>query len=210
MSQTDKHWSRVEYLHETVTNPNIHIKGRHSYYSDCWDNGFEHSVVRYLQGDALSQSWEPIGHLDQLWIGDYVCIAAEAVILMGGNNTHRSDWFSLYPFMETLKGSYRPKGDTHIGDGSWIGMRAMIMPGITLGEGAIVAAGSVVTKDVSPYSVVGGNPAKAIALRFAPSIIERLLKLNVYRLSDEQFETIRPLLSNNDIDALELAVRSLP
>ncbi|WP_227318432.1 CatB-related O-acetyltransferase [Cedecea davisae] len=210
MSQTDKHWSRVEYLHETVTNPNIHIKGRHSYYSDCWDNGFEHSVVRYLQGDALSQSWEPIGHLDQLWIGDYVCIAAEAVILMGGNNTHRSDWFSLYPFMETLKGSYRPKGDTHIGDGSWIGMRAMIMPGITLGEGAIVAAGSVVTKDVSPYSVVGGNPARVIACRFDPSTIERLLKLNVYQLSDEQFETIRPLLSNNDIDALELAVRSLP
>ncbi|EPF20475.1 Chloramphenicol acetyltransferase [Cedecea davisae] len=209
MSETDKHWSRVEYLHETVTNPNIHIKGRHSYYSDCWDNGFENSVVRYLQGDALSQSWEPIGHLDRLWIGDYVCIAAEAVILMGGNNTHRSDWFSLYPFMETLKGSYRPKGDTHIGDGSWIGMRAMIMPGITLGEGAIVAAGSVVTKDVSPYSVVGGNPARVIAWRFDPSTIERLLKLNVYRLSDEQFETIRPLLSNNDIDALELAVRSL-
>ncbi|WP_279051341.1 CatB-related O-acetyltransferase [Cedecea davisae] len=210
MSETDKHWSRVEYLHETVTNPNIHIKGRHSYYSDCWDNGFERSVVRYLQGDALSQSWEPIGHLDRLWIGDYVCIAAEAVILMGGNNTHRSDWFSLYPFMETLKGSYRPKGDTHIGDGSWIGMRAMIMPGIILGEGAIVAAGSVVTKDVSPYSVVGGNPARVIAWRFDSSTIERLLKLNVYQLSDEQFETIRPLLSNNDIDALELAVRSLP
>lgn len=210
MSETDKHWSRVEYLHETVTNPNIHIKGRHSYYSDCWDNGFERSVVRYLQGDALSQSWEPIGHLDRLWIGDYVCIAAEAVILMGGNNTHRSDWFSLYPFMETLKGSYRPKGDTHIGDGSWIGMRAMIMPGIILGEGAIVAAGSVVTKDVSPYSVVGGNPARVIAWRFDSSTIERLLKLNVYQLSHEQFETIRPLLSNNDIDALELAVRSLP
>lgn len=209
MSKTEKHWSQVEYLHETVTNPNIHIKGQHSYYSDCWDSGFEQSAVRYLQGDAVSRAWEPIGELDQLWIGDYVCIAAEAVILMGGNHTHRSDWFCLYPFIETIKDAYRAKGDTTLGDGCWIGMRAMIMPGVTIGEGAIIAAGSVVTKDVAPYSVVGGNPAKPIALRFEPGVIERLLKLQIYLLSDEHFQAIQPLLSNNDIDALERAVRAL-
>lgn len=209
MSKTEKHWSQVEYLHETVTNPNIHIKGQHSYYSDCWDSGFERSVVRYLQGDAVSQEWEPIGKLDQLWVGDYVCIAAEAVILMGGNHTHRGDWFSLYPFIETIKDAYRAKGDTTLGDGCWIGMRAIIMPGVTIGEGAIIAAGSVVTKDVTPYSVVGGNPAKPIAPRFEPGVIERLLKLNIYQLSDEHFQAIQPLLSNNDIDALERAVRAL-
>ncbi|CRL46734.1 Chloramphenicol acetyltransferase [Sodalis glossinidius str. 'morsitans'] len=68
---------------------------------------------------------------------------------MGGNNTHRADWFSLYPFMETIQASYVPKGDTRLGDGCWLGMRAMIMPGVTIGEGAIIAAGSVVTRDAS-------------------------------------------------------------
>lgn len=78
-----KHWSRVKYLHETVKNKNIIIKGQHSYYSDCWDNGFEASVVRYLYGDEISLQWEPLWEIDKLYIGDYVCIGAEAVILMG-------------------------------------------------------------------------------------------------------------------------------
>lgn len=80
---TEKHWSRTERLHQTVTNPNILIKGTHSYYSDCWDNGFERSVVRYLHGDSVSQQWEPLGHLDKLIIGNFVCIGAETAILMG-------------------------------------------------------------------------------------------------------------------------------
>lgn len=80
---SEKHWSRMEYLHQTVTNPNIVIKGTHSYYSDCWDQGFERSVVRYLLGDEISRDWEPLGHLDKLIIGNFVCIGAESVILMG-------------------------------------------------------------------------------------------------------------------------------
>lgn len=63
-----KHWSRVECLHETVTNPNIIVKGTHSYYSDCWDDGFEASVVRYLCGDEESQHWELPWKIDQLYI----------------------------------------------------------------------------------------------------------------------------------------------
>ena len=98
-----KHWSRVEYLHLVVTNPNIHLRGTRSYYSDAWTGGFEDSVVRYHYGDAYSrEAWTPQWPIDQLHIGDYVCIGAEAVILMGGNHTHRTDWFSLYPFMEVI------------------------------------------------------------------------------------------------------------
>ena len=100
---------------------------------DCWDS-FERSVVRYLHGDAVSRQWQPLGDIDRrLLIGDYVCIAAEAVILMGGNHTHRIDWLSLYPFMATIKQAYR-KGDTRLGDGCWIGMRAMLM-NLSIGEG---------------------------------------------------------------------------
>lgn len=205
----DKHWSKTELLYETVKNPNIIIKGTHSYYSHCWDQGFEKSVVRYLQGDKISQQWEPLGKIDRLIISDYVCIGAEAVILMGGNHTHRIDWFSCYPFTESLTQSYQCKGDTYLNGGCWIGMRATIMPGVTIGEGAIVAAGSVVTQNVAPYTVVGGVPATVIKERFSQEVIQRLLKLNLYELPEEHFKQIIPLLSDNDINALELGIKNL-
>ena len=207
---TDKHWSKIELLHQTVRNPNIHIKGEHSYYSDAWTGSFEQSVVRYLYGDDYSQQhWQPQWETDPLYIGDYVCIGAEAVILMGGNNTHRADWFSLYPFADNIAASYQAKGPTTIGDGAWIGMRAMLMPGLTIGEGAIIAAGAVVTRNVAPYTVVGGNPAQLIKKRFADDVIERLLALKIYDLPAEKFEQIKPLLCDCDINALELAIQAL-
>lgn len=206
----EKHWSKVEYLHQTHSNPNIHLKGQHSYYSDAWTGSFEHSVVRYLYGDAYSQqTWEPLWEIDQLYIGDYVCIGAEAVILMGGNHTHRMDWFSLYPFLEHITQAYQGKGDTHIGDGAWIGMRAMIMPGITIGEGAVIASGAIVTKDVAPYTVVAGNPAKVVKQRFSEAVTQRLLQLNIYSLSADQISSILACLCNDDIAQLEAQVNNL-
>ena len=207
---TDKHWSKVELLQQTVRNPNIHIKGEHSYYSDAWTGSFEQSVVRYLYGDDYSQQhWQPQWETDPLYIGNYVCIGAEAVILMGGNNTHRTDWFSLYPFADNIAASYQAKGPTTIGDGAWIGMRAMLMPGVTIGEGAIIAAGAVVTRNVAPYAVVGGNPAQVIKKRFGDAVIERLLAMQIYDLPAEKFEQIKPLLCDRDINALELAIQAL-
>jgi chloramphenicol O-acetyltransferase type B len=208
-AMTVKHWSKTELLHQTVTNPNIIVKGTHSYYSDCWDHGFERSVVRYLHGDAVSQQWHPLGSIDQLLIGDYVCIGAEAVILMGGNHTHRIDWLSLYPFMASIQAAYQPKGDTRLGDGCWIGMRAMLMPGVTIGEGAVVAAGSIVTADVEPYTIVGGNPARPIKRRFSSQTIARLLALRIYDLSTEEFARVQPLLAGDDIAALERAIAEI-
>ncbi|OAT36235.1 chloramphenicol acetyltransferase [Proteus myxofaciens ATCC 19692] len=121
---------------------------------------------------------------------------------MGGNHTHRMDWFSLYPFMDNIEDAYVGKGDTHIHDGAWIGMRAMIMPGVTIGEGAIIATNSVVSKDVEPYSIVGGIPAKHLKYRFEPHVIEQLLSLKIYEWSAKKFETLRPLLCQSSISLL--------
>lgn len=138
-----RHWCEFEFISKTVKNPNIHIKGNYSYYSAYWDQGFERCVVRYLH-DKPSTPDKPI---DQLYIGNFVCFGAECVIMMGGNQLHRPDWISIFPF-DTR--SFLAAGDTIIADGCWIGSRAMIMQGVKIGEGAVVATGAVVTKDVPP------------------------------------------------------------
>lgn len=201
---TAKHWSKVEYLHETVKNPNIVIKGTKSYYSNAYTPNFEDYVVRYLYGDEYSLShFQPLWNYDKLYIGNYVCIGAEAIILMGGNNTHRMDWFSCYPFMEKIKDAYISKGDTIIHDGVWIGMRAIIMPGVQIGEGAVIAANSVVTKDVAPYSIVGGNPAVFIKNRFDENTIEELLQLHIYNRPESEIDSLIPYLCNNNLNELK-------
>ena len=201
-----KHWSQVELLHETVRNPNIHVRGSHSYYSGAWTGSFEESAVRYHYGDDFSlKAWDPLWPIDQLYIGDYVCIGAEAVILMGGNHSHRPDWFSLYPFTDVIEDAYVGKGDTRIVDGAWIGMRAMIMPGITIGEGAIVASGAIVTKDVPPYTIVAGNPAKPVRSRFPNDTVDTLLQLDIYSWDQAKFSALRKHITAADIDALVAA-----
>ncbi|RSM25031.1 antibiotic acetyltransferase [Aeromonas salmonicida] len=205
------HWSQVEYLHLTVTNPNISLKGQHSYYSGAWDGPFEEEAVRYLHGDSWSRSpdtgWEPLWHIDRLHIGDYVQIAAGVKIIMGGNHTHNPAFISTYPFtdLDALKRSYRPAGDTRIGNDVWIGMDAMIMPGVTIGDGAIIAARSLVTQDVPPYCMVAGTPARAIRQRFAVQETTRLQALAWWDWPDEQVQALLPLIQQGEVALLEQA-----
>jgi len=119
--------------------------------------------------------------------------------MMGGNQLHRSDWISTFPF-DTR--SFLPAGDTIIGDGCWIGSRAMIMQGVTLGEGAIVATGAIVTQNVPPYTIVGGVPAKVIKSRFTETEIEKLLSLKLYERDEKQILKMREQLQTNNIDSL--------
>ena len=149
-------------------------------------------MVRYLH-DKPSTPEKPI---DQLYIGNFVCFGAECVIMMGGNQLHRPDWISTFPF-DTR--SFLPAGDTVIGDGCWIGSRAMIMQGVTLGEGAVVATGAVVTQDVPPYAIVGGVPAKVIKYRFSEEDIEKLLSLKLYEMDEKQFLKMREKLQTNNV-----------
>ena len=98
--------------------------------------------------------------------------------------------------------TYPAKGDTIIGNDVWIGYKASIMPGVTIGDRAIVASYSVITKDVLPYSVVGGNPAKEIKKRFTEKAIEKLLNMQWWNWPIEQITESIQQLTGNDIDAL--------
>jgi len=121
---------------------------------------------------------------------------------MGGNHNHHPEWITVYPFVDQIETSYEPKGDTKIESDVWIGMNAMIMPGVKIGEGAIVAAGSVVVKDVPPYTIVGGNPANEIRKRFTDHEIEKLKEMRWFDWKREKIEQATSIFSSSSIDQL--------
>ena len=167
-------YDRLCFLKNVVKNPNI-IVGDYTYYDDFETvENFEKNV-KYL--------FDFIG--DQLIIGKFCMIASDVTFIMNGTN-HLSDAISSYPFAifggdwsNAMDGkSYPTKGNTEVGNDVWIGYGATIMPGVKIGDGAIIATKSVVTSDVEPYSIVGGNPAKEIRKRFSKEKIQELLDLN--------------------------------
>lgn len=128
---------------------------------------------------------------NRLIIGNYCSIAPEVIFIPGSE--HAINTVSTYPFkVKCMQGQQHEalsKGDIIVEDDVWIGCRATIMSGVRIGQGAVVAAGAVVTKDVPPYAVVGGVPAKVIKYRFAPHIIEELLKVDYGKLTKKMIET---------------------
>lgn len=164
---------RLCFLKNLVQNPKI-IVGDYTYYDDFEDvRNFEQNV-RYLFDFST----------DKLIIGKFCMIASGVEFIMNGAN-HLSDAVSTYPFAifggawaHAMDGRLYPtKGDTVVGNDIWIGYKAAIMPGVHIGDGAIIGSYSVVTKDVEPYSVVGGNPARLIRKRFSEEQIQHLLEL---------------------------------
>lgn len=148
--------------------------GDYTYYDDFEDVSRFEKNVKY--------HFDFIG--DKLIIGKFCMIASDVTFIMNGGN-HLTEATTAYPFaifggawQKAMDGkSYPSKGDTVIGNDVWIGHGATIMPGVTIGDGAIIASKSVVTKDVAPYAIVGGNPAKLIKRRFSKHIINKLLQL---------------------------------
>ena len=125
----------------------------------------------------------------KLKIGNYVSIAQNVTLLLNGE--HYIDYISSFPFKVKAMGEQTEafsKGDIIVDDDVWIGYGATIMSGVHIGQGAVIAAGAVVTKDVPPYSIVGGVPAKVIKYRFSPDLIEELLKVDYSKLTREMIE----------------------
>ena len=161
------------FLKSYTNHPNI-IVGDYTYYDDFEDvSNFEKNVKYHF---------DFIG--DKLIIGKFCMIGSDATFIMNGGN-HLTEATSAYPFaifggawQDAMDGkTYPTKGNTIIGNDIWIGHEATIMPGVHIGDGAIIATKAVVTKDVEPYTIVGGNPAKPIKKRFSDDIIAKLMEL---------------------------------
>lgn len=139
-----------------------------------------------------------------LKIGSFCSISAGVQIFLGGE--HRVDWVTTFPFNILWKEAYhitghpKSKGNVHIGNDVWIGREAIIMSGVTIGDGAVIGSRAIVTKAVPPYAIVAGNPARIIRMRFDDKTINRLLEIKWWSWDDSQIKKVLPLLLDNKID----------
>ena len=189
------------YVKPTIKNPNI-IVGDFTYIAD---SEFESHVTHH---------YDFIG--DKLIIGKFCQIAAGVEFVMNGAN-HQMNAVSTFPFY-TLEGwEMKPpaasdmpfKGDTVIGNDVWIGQNATILPGVHIGDGAIIGANSVVASDIEPYSIVVGNPAKLIRYRFDGELTSLLLKFKWWDKPVEEINALIPLLTNSDLEFVKGKIKEL-
>jgi virginiamycin A acetyltransferase len=199
-----KGFDQVCYLKNVIKNPNI-IIGDYTYYDDPVDSeGFERNVLYHY----------PFMN-DKLIIGKFCAIAREVKFIMNGAN-HKMHCFMAYPFSifgngwekVTPKTEELPfKGDTIIENDVWIGYDSLIMPGVRIGNGAIVAARAVVVNDVEPYSIVGGNPAKLIRKRLSDELIALLQTVKWWDWPMEKITKYLDVLTSNDESRLLAAIQ---
>ena len=144
--------------------------------------------------------WEKTEVSDEksnLVIGDFCSIATNVLIFLGGN--HKSQRVSTWVYVEDDIPAIESNGDVVIGNDVWIGFGATIMSGVNIGDGAVVAANALVVKDVPPYAVVGGNPAKIIKYRFTEEQIERLINIQWWNWEESLISENTRLLFNSDL-----------
>lgn len=187
-------------LDQQVNHPNI-IVGRYSYYSGYYHgHGFD-DCARFLL---------PEPDADKLIIGAFCSIGSGAAFIMAGNQGHRYDWVSSFPFYYVPEeaafagalDAFAAAGDTVIGNDVWIGTEAIIMPGVRIGHGAVIGTRALVTKDVEPYAIVVGNPARVIRKRFGDPEIAMLLEMARWDWPADRLKRAMPLLCSADIASL--------
>lgn len=188
-------------LDKQVAQPNIQV-GRYSYYSGYYHGHSFDDCARFILPDADA---------DKLVIGSFCSIGSGVAFIMAGNQGHRNDWISTFPFFwmpdvpafEAARNGFQAAGDTVIGNDVWIGSEAVIMPGVRVGHGAVVGTRALVARDVEPYTIVGGNPAKPIRKRFDEARIAMLMEMQWWDWTDAQLQPAMPLLTSGDVEALQ-------
>ena len=191
----------LTYIKPTITKPNI-IVGEFSYYAG---QDFQEQVTHH---------YEFIG--DKLIIGKFCQIAAGVEFVMNGAN-HQMNCASTFPFYifegwneEAPKISDLPlKGDTVVGNDVWIGQNATILPGVHIGDGAIIGLNSVVSNNIPPYTIAAGNPARVIKKRFDDELIDLLLKLKWWDKTINEIQRLIPLLVCSDLEKVKRELRKL-
>lgn len=196
------------FIKNVVHAPNILI-GDYTYYDDADDpTGFERNNVLF--------NYPEFG--DKLIIGKFCAIASGTKFIMGPAN-HRLSSATTYPF-NVFGGAWAEntpphmaqlphKGDTIIGNDVWIGRESVVMPGIKIGDGAIIAAYSVVAKDVPAYAIYGGNPARLIRDRFDEELKALLLRYRGWDLPPEKLVEALPMLCDPDLEALRRQLKEI-
>lgn len=187
-------------LDKQVRSPNL-VVGKYSYYSGYYHGHSFEDCARYLLPDEGA---------DRLVIGSFCSIGSGAAFIMAGNQGHRNEWISTFPFFfmpevpefENAGNGYLPAGDTVIGNDVWIGSEAIIMPGITVGDGAVIGTRALVTKNVEPYAIVGGNPAKTIRKRFGDDSIAMLLEMKWWDWPAARLKAAMPLMTSRNVAEL--------
>lgn len=160
----------------------------------------KYSIGRYTYGNPLVLDYGS----STLKIGSFCSISSDVTIMLGGN--HRSDWVTTYPFnvifeeFHSIQGHPSSKGDVVIGNDVWIGYGALILSGVTIADGAVVGARSVVTKNIEAYSIVAGNPAKFIKWRFPEAQIAELEATQWWNWDLEKIKQFVPLMLSHSID----------
>ena len=171
---------------------------------------------RYPQYEIGRESYGPVRvrHRNQsatLKIGAFCSFASDVQIFLGGE--HRPDWVTTFPFLAPWRDVSRDvedwvmtRGDVVIGNDVWIGAEALIMSGVRIGDGAVIGARSVVTKDVPAYTIAAGMPAKVLRMRFDGETISRLEQLAWWDWDDSKIARFIPLLLSGDVESfLDLA-----
>lgn len=195
--------TQTVYLRSVITRKTIEV-GDFTIYNDFVNDprDFEKNNVLYHY---------PING-DRLVIGKFCSIACGAKFIFNCAN-HALRSLSTYTFplffeewdlpKSAVASAWDNKGDIIIGNDVWIGYEAVIMAGVTIGDGAIIGTRAVVTKDVAPYSIVGGIPAREIRKRFAPEVVERLRELRWWDWPEERIRKAIPAIQAGDVEALE-------
>lgn len=162
----------------------------------------QYKIGEGTYGEAYIYSW---GEGAVAEIGAYTSFAFGVKILLGGG--HTVDWATTYPFsvvwpgtIAAFPGHPRTNGDVKIGNDVWVGAEALILSGVTIGDGAVIAARAVVTHNVPPYAIVGGNPARVIRERFDAVIVKRFLEIKWWSWDRERIARALPFLLNPNIE----------
>ena len=161
----------------------------------------KYSIGRFSYGEPKVVGFK---NLSNFKVGSFCSINPEVTILLDGE--HRIDWVTTYPFsvlfneFQQFTGDPATKGDVIIGNDVWIGMNVTILSGVKIGDGAVVGAGSVVVKDVPPYAIVGGVPAKLIRMRFDQKTVDSLIKIKWWDWDLQRIRENMPLLLSNHME----------